>query len=439
MLYFNATGRQDIVSSMPRDNRTFFYPSVNLSWIFTELEPVKNSILTYGKIRVSYAEVGQAGDYYPTYYRTPAYGGGFSSSGTPIIYPVNGMVAYTLNSTVYDPNLKPQNTQSYEIGGDLSFLNDLVSVNYTYSRQNVKDQIFSVPLTGSSGSGSLVTNGGSVHTDAHEVTLGISPIRTRNIKWDLAFNFTKIDNYVDELAPGVESIMLGGFVEPQVRAGIGDKYPVLYGVGYMRNEAGQIVVDADGLPQSGTEQVLGTVAPDFRLGFNTTLEIHKFRLAALIDWKQGGYMYGATIGLLDMYGTSKKSGDFRNKESFIFEQDAVKVTGTDANGNPTYAKNDILISGADAQNYFSVLNNVSESMIFENSFIKLREISLSYPVWDKNIKVSLSVFARNILLWNQIDGLDPEATQGNNNMSGAFERFSLPGSSTYGFGLNVKF
>jgi TonB-linked SusC/RagA family outer membrane protein len=445
MLYFNATGRQDIVSSMPRGNRTFFYPSVNASWIFTELESVKNSILTYGKIRASYAEVGQAGDYYETYYTTPGYGGGFST-GTPIMYPINGMVAFTRYGIVYDPNLKPQNTKSYEIGADLSFLNDLVSINYTYSRQNVKDQIFEVPLTGSSGSNSLVTNGGSVHTDAHEVTLGISPIKTRNIKWDLAFNFTKIDNYVDELAPGVESIMLGGFVEPQVRAGIGDKYPVLYGVGYMRNKAGQIVVDANGLPTAGTEQVLGAVSPDFRLGFNTTFEAYKFRLSALIDWKQGGYMYGATIGLLDYYGTTQKSVDFREKEGFLFEQDAVKVA-TDANGNPvldangdpTYVKNDIMISGANAYAYFNRINGISESMIFENSFIKLREIALSYPVWDKKIKVNLSIFARNILLWNKIDGIDPEATQGNNNMSGAFERFSLPGSSTYGFGLNVKF
>jgi TonB-linked SusC/RagA family outer membrane protein len=440
MLYINLTGRQDIVSSMPRNNRTFFYPSANVSWIFTELGVLKNNILTYGKLRLSYAEVGQAGDYYASYYTTPSYGGGFSS-GTPIMYPVSGIVAYTPYSTVYDPNLKPQNTRSYEAGADLSFFNDLISINYTYSRQNVKDQIFEVPLPGSSGSRSLVTNGGSVHTDAHELTLGISPIKTKNIKWDFAFNYTKIDNYVDELAPGVESIFLGGFLEPQVRAGIGNKYPVLYGVGYMRNEAGQIVVDEDGLPQAGTEQVLGEVSPDFRLGFTTTLEAYKFRLSALFDWKQGGKMYGATIGLLDFYGVTQKSADFR-KKSFIFEEDAVKVTATDENGKPTaYAPNDIIIDGTNnAAAYFDRLNGISESMIYDNSFVKLREIALSYPVWDKNeIKVSLSVFARNIILWNNLDGIDPEATQGNNNMSGAFERFSLPGSSTYGFGVNVKF
>ena len=113
----------------------------------------------------------------------------------------------------------------------------------------------------------------------------------------------------------------------------------------------------------------------------------------------------------------------------------------DANGNVTgYAPNDIKIKGEDASDYFSAMNNVDESMIYDNSFIKLRELAVSYPVYDKSwLKVNLSVFARNIIVWSQLKGFDPEATQGNNNMAGAFERFSLPGTASYGFGLNVKF
>jgi hypothetical protein len=439
MLYLNVTGRNDIVSTMPRDNRSFFYPSVSLGWIFTEMDLFKNDILTYGKLRSSYAEVGQAGSYYNSYFSTPTYGGGFSS-GTPILYPINGVVAYTPNSTVYDPNLKPQNTVSYEFGADLTFLKGLVNLSYTYSRQNVKDQIFSVPLASSTGSASLVTNGGSIHTNSHEVTLSVNPIKTKNFKWDFGFNFSKIDNFVDKLAPGVNSIFLGGFTEPQVRAGIGDKFPVIYGVSYLRNDAGQIVVDADGMPQSGEEKVIGTVSPDFRLGFNTSFTIYKFRLSALFDWKNGGQMYSGTAGLLDYYGKSKRSGEYRQSDSFLFEKPAVKVTGTDSNGKETYATNDIKISGADAQTYFSNLNNISESMIYDNSFVKMREISLNYPVLDKKaLKVNLNVFARNIIVWSKMKGLDPESTQGNNNMSGAFERFSLPGSASYGFGLNLNF
>jgi len=439
MLYLTASLRNDRVSSMPPGSRSFTYPAVALSWVFTEMDAIQNDFLTFGKLRLSYAEVGQAGDYIDTYYRVPGYGGGFST-GTPIMYPINGLKAYTMSSTVYDPNLKPQNTRSYEIGTDLTFLKGLVNLNYTFSRQNVKDQIFPVPLPGSTGSGDLLTNGGSVHTNAHEVTLGFNPIKRRNLNWYFAFNFTKIDNYVDALAEGVESIFLGGFVEPQVRAGIGDKFPVIYGTAYLRDEQDRIVVDRRGLPVPGEDKVLGTVEPDFRLGFNTNFEVYKLRLSAVFDWKQGGVRYNATSGLLDYYGVSQRSGDFRKKDGFLFEEPAVKQDGTPNDILINKRGSDGNVTGASAQDYFNAMNNVTESMIQETSFIKIREIALSYPVWDKKgFHVSLNIYTRNLILWSTIQGFDPEASQGNNNMGGGFERFSLPGVSSYGFGLNVKF
>lgn len=278
-----------------------------------------------------------------------------------------------------------------------------------------------------------------MHTDSHEITLGANPIKTRNINWDFAFNFSKIDNYVDELAPGVESIFLGGFVEPQVRAGIGYKYPVLFGKSYLRDNNGRKVVDEKGMPMVGEEKVIGTVSPDFRLGFNTNLDVYKFRISAVLDWKQGGQMYAATPGLMDMYGMSQKSADYRNRGDFIFPN-SVKIDGKDANGDNIYVPNDIVIKKENIQNYFTAENNVSESMIKGNSFVKLREISVSYPVFDKSwLNIRLNLFARNILLWTELEGIDPETAQGNNNMGGAFERFSLPNTFSYGLGLNVKF
>ena len=435
MLYLSGSIRNDIVSSMPRDNRSFTYPSVSLGFIFTELAPLKNNILTFGKIRASYAEVGMAGDYTQSYYYTPSYGGGFYM-GNPIVYPINGAMAYIPYYKVYDPNLKPQNTKSYELGADLTFLNGLITLNYTYSRQNVKDQIFEVPLAGSTGASSMIMNGGKIHTNTHELTLGVSPVDTKNFKLDFAFNFSKIDNYVDELAPGVESIMLGGFVTPQVRAGIGDKFPVIYGKSYMRNDEGKIVVDQNGLPMQGEDAVIGTVSPDFRLGFNTNIELYKFRISAVFDWKQGGQMYSGTAGEMNYYGVSKLSGDMRNTE-FIVEN-SVKETGKDADGNSIYAPNDIKVT--DAQAYFTRRRSIDESYIYDNSYIKLRELSVSYPVFSKKwLNVNVNVFARNILVWSEMKGFDPEASQGNDNMGGAFERFSLPGTASYGFGFNVKF
>ena len=427
MLYLTLTGRQDYVSSMPRGNRAFFYPSVSAGFILTELDALKNDVVNHAKIRASYAEVGQAGDFRENFYSVPTYGGGFYSL-TPILYPINGSNGYTPYYKIYDPNLKPQNTRSYELGTDLSFFDNLVTLNYTFSRQNVKDQIFDVPLASSTGAGKLVTNGGKLHTNVHEITLSFNPIRTRDINWDFGFNWTKIDNYVDELAPGVENISLGGYVTPQVRAAAGEKYPVIYGVGYKRDANGNRLVDEDGLPIAGEAQVIGKVSPDFIMGFNTTLRLWDCTISAVLDWKQGGQMYSRTSGLADYYGVSKRT---ENREGTIIF-DGYKEDGT---------KNDIGITGANAQQeYYSILNNIDESSIYDNSFIKLREVAVSYPVFKSNwMQVTLNVFARNVLIWAQVPDLDPEASQGNNNMSGAFEDYSMPQTASYGFGVNVKF
>lgn len=427
MLYLTVTGRQDYVSSMPRGNRAFFYPSVSAGFILTELDALKNDVVNHAKIRASYAEVGQAGDFRDNFYSVPTYGGGFYSL-TPILYPINGSNGYTPYYKIYDPNLKPQNTRSYELGTDLSFFDNLVTLNYTFSRQNVKDQIFDVPLASSTGAGKLVTNGGKLHTNVHEITLSFNPIRTRDINWDFGFNWTKIDNYVDELAPGVENISLGGYVTPQVRAAAGEKYPVIYGVGYKRDANGNRLVDEDGLPIAGEAQVIGKVSPDFIMGFNTTLRLWDCTISAVLDWKQGGQMYSRTSGLADYYGVSKRT---ENREGTIIF-DGYKEDGT---------KNDIGITGANAQQeYYSILNNIDESSIYDNSFIKLREVAVSYPVFKSNwMQVTLNIFARNVLIWAQVPDLDPEASQGNNNMTGAFEDYSMPQTASYGFGVNVKF
>jgi hypothetical protein len=253
-------------------------------------------------------------------------------------------------------------------------------------------------------------------------------VQRKNVNWEFGFNWTKMNNYVDELAPGVESITLGGYVTPQVRASIGDKFPSIYGIGFARDENGHRLVDKDGLPVIGETQVIGTVSPDFTLGFNTTLRLWKWTLSAVLDWKQGGQMYSRTAGLSDYYGTSKRT---ENREGTIIF-DGYKEDGT---------KNDIAITGADAQQkYYSVLNNIDESSVYNNSFVKLREVAVRYQVLKKKwMDLSVNAFARNILIWSQIKDVDPEASQGNNNMAGAFEDYSMPQTASFGLGFNIKF
>lgn len=439
MLYLNATSRQDIVSTMPRNNRSFFYPSVSLGFVFTELDALKeNTVLSFGKLRASYAQVGQAGRYYENYYVTPGYSGGFWT-GNPIVYPLNGVTAYIPNTTQYDPNLKPQNTVSYEIGADLKFFNNMFGIDYTYSRQDVNDQIFSVPLAGSTGASSLVMNGGAIYTNTHELVLMFNPIRKKDLDWSININFTKMDNYVKELAPGVESIFLGGFVTPQVRAGIGEKFPVIYGTSFKKDAQGRILVNEDpksayyGMPMTGSPGVIGVASPDFVMGGSTTLRYKRVSVTTTFDWKNGGQMYHGTNGLLSYtYGLAKSTED--RTTPFIYP-------GYKANGAP----NDIQRGGAsDNLAYYNLyantLGNIDEAFVFENSYVKMRELTLSYKLPKiSGVDINVTGFARNILIWTNLPNFDPESSQGNTNMGGAFERFTVPQTSSFGLGLNLVF
>ena len=429
MLYLTLTGRQDYVSNMPRNNRSFFYPSISAGFILTELDALKNNVVNHAKLRISYAEVGQAGDFLENYYSTPTYGGGFYTL-TPIMYPMKGTTAYTPYYTIFDPKLKPQNTRSYEVGTDVNFLDNLITFSYTYSRQNVKDQIFEVPLASSTGASKLLTNGGKIHTNTHEFTLGFNPIRTKNINWDFAFNWTKIDNYVDELAPGVENISLGGYVTPQVRASAGEKFPVIYGVGFKRDENGNRLVDENGLPIAGEAQVIGKVSPDFLMGFNTTFTFYGSVQSA--QYSTGNRVARCTAEqpeLADYYGVSKRT---ENREGTIIF-DGYKTDGT---------KNDIAITGANAQTGIlqppeTILTNLLYMTILSSNCVKWLSTTKFFK--KRSIELSVNAFARNILIWAQLPDLDPEASQGNNNMAGAFEDYSMPQTASFGFGFNIKF
>jgi TonB-linked SusC/RagA family outer membrane protein len=440
MIFLNATGRNDIVSTMPTNNRSFFYPSVSLSLLASELDFLKSmKWISLAKLRVSYAEVGQAGSYQENYYTTPDYSGSWWS-GSPILYPVGGISSYIPNNVQFDPKLKPQNTESYEVGADLKFFNNRLGIDYAFSRQNVVDQIFSVPLAGSTGIRSLLMNGGKVHTVSHEVILYVSPVVMKSFRWDININFSKIDNYVDELAPGVENIFIGGFTTPQVRASIGSTYPVIYGDSFARDENGKIIVEDNpgspnhGFPRTGEPAVIGSVSPDFIMGGNTSFTYKNWSLNGLFEWKNGGQMYSGSNGLLDLYGLSTRTED--RESTFIF--DGVKPDGTPNNiarGGPSDR-------GAVQDLYSNVLGNIDEYYIYDNSFVKLRELSLRYKPAKRlfnSVDLGVTAFARNILIWTALPNMDPESSQGNTNMGGAFERFSMPQTTSYGFSFDITF
>ncbi len=458
MIYLNVTGRNDIVSTMPSGNRSFFYPSVSLGWVFTELTPLQgNSVLNFGKVRVSYAGVGQAGNYNKPVYVQGGAGSGFLNDG--ILFPLGGVTGYKPTVTLYDPDLIPQNTQTMEYGIELKLFNDRIGLDYTYSDQVAEDQIFPVPLAQSTGFAEYVTNAGKMTSKAHELVLYLTPVKLSNFQWDFFANFTKVKNVCVELAPGVTNIALGGYVEPNIRASEGDTYPAIYGNQYLRDDQGRILVDEDpdsyyyGMPLIGDFGKIGDVSPNFILSFTNTFNFFKMlTLGIQLDWKDGGQMYSGSNRLIRLYGAAAETED--RETPYIFggqtTQDGVTnicpdLEAVKADGTP----NDIVRGGVDdfyayPDLYNDVFGSMSESNVWETSFVKIRDITLGFNFPKKLISpvlqgLSINVFARNILLWTTLPNFDPEASQGMGNMQGGMDYMSLPQTTSFGAGLNIIF
>lgn len=442
MLYLNATGRYDVVSTMPNGSRSFFYPSVSTGFVFSELEALQNNkVLSFGKVRASYAQVGQAGTYRPVTYGVGGAGSGFLTDG--ILFPLGGISGYGPSTTLYDPNLKPQNTGTWEIGVELKFLDSRIGIDYAYSDQTAEDQIFPVPMAGSTGYAQIYMNAGKMTVKGHELVLSLVPVKAKDFVWNFNTIFTKYENLCVELAEGVESISLGGYVTPNIRASAGDTYPAIYGNQFLRDDKGNILVDEDpesyyyGMPLTGEFGKIGEVSPNFYVSFNNTFTYKFLTLSAQVDWKDGGQMYSGSNRLMDLYGSSARTED--RTTPYIWD-------GYKADGTP----NDIQRGGPEdiaayADLYNDILSGIDEAHIYSTSFVKLREVALSISLpkaWISPMKfqkVSLDLMARNFLLWTPLPNFDPEASQGMGNMQGGMDYMSLPQTTSYGVGLNITF
>ena len=435
MIYLSATGRNDWLSSMPRGHRSFFYPSVSASWLFTQLDALRNNpVLSFGKVRLSYASVGQAGGYQNNFFYTPQYSSGMYS-GTVLSYPFQGVSTYVPYWRSYDENLKPQNTKNIETGIDLSFFHDRLRLDYTYSYQDVTDQIMNVPQAGSSGYQQMVTNGGQIITNSHEVNLAATLFKNKDWSADLGVSFTKINSEVKKLAAGVESIMLTGYATPQIRAEVGSPFPIIYGIGYQRDPEGNIILDPEThLPLATAGDInIGNAAPDFNMGFNLDLRYKRVSLSTTWTWQQGGKMFFGSRGVMNMFGATQETADARNNGGV--EVSGVVNTGTAE--NPVYTP----WSGTvPAQDYYVAMGDISEASVFDTSFLKMRDLTINYNLPKiGNLDVTVYGFARNVLVWAKMPEFDPESSLGNNNGGGYFENYAAPQTMSFGGGLKLAF
>ena len=453
MLFLNTTGRNDIVSNMPSNNRSFFYPSVSAGFIFTELDALKdNKILPYGKLRASFAQVGQAGPKYAT--KTVYVQGGSANTGgfldDGIEFPFAGYPAFTLDDDLKSTNLKPQNTMTYELGADLRFVQNRIGFDYTFYHIDATDQIFFVPMAKSTGFDRELKNAGEVTTDGHEFVLTLKPVKTKDFDWTIVTNFSTYKNKVVSLVEGADRIQAGfqNFVDVGAYAYVGSAFPVIWGSKFLRDDAsGKIVVDSDsssptyGMPLTAPETgPIADVNPDFEVGFNNSFRYKNLTLSATIDWRQGGHLSSGLNRLGMLYGMLEMTEDRESKHIL----DAMKGH-LDDNGNTVIdGVNDIEIEKG--RTYWNnVMANISEANVYETTFVRLREVTLNYELpkaWLKPVNIAnMSVYAmgRNLLMITDYPNFDPESSTSTGNGTGAFEYVALPNTKSLGFGVKITF
>ena len=455
LIYLDATLRGDQSSTLPIGNNMYIYPSFSGSFVFSEL--IKNrDLLPYGKFRMSWAQVGSDTDPYQL---------GLVYTKSRYTYP-GYTIGYINNSTIPNKDLKPTKTNSFELGLELKFLKNRLGLDFTYYTQNSKNQIMGMASSWTSGYNYRLINAGEIENKGIEIALNTRPIETKDFSWDLNFNFSKNSNKVKKLVDGMDMFELekATWLDVSVVAKVGENFGSIVGPDFLRNENGDILIDpATGLPQyDKTNHVLGNASWDWTGGVYTNFRYKNLSLAAVFDVKVGADLYsmsaraayesGKSIGTLagrdawyqseeqrQAAGIAKGSSDWKPTGGFI-------APGVIDNGDGTYRPNDIYINPEDY--WMSVCRNAPSMFVYDNSYVKCREITLSYTVpqeWLKNIGknfikgLTLSFVARNpFIVWKNIPNIDPDSNY-NNTTGMGLEYGSLPSRKSYGFNVNVKF
>lgn len=448
MLYLDVTARNDWSSTI--DPHNFFYPSATMSFVFSELNALKNnSILSFGKVRIGVARSGNdtdpyVNDYYYTY---------VSNFG--------GLALYSIPGTLNNRGLLPETTESFEIGTELLFLNNRIGLDFTYYNEATYDQILPVAISGASGYGARYINSGEITNKGIEVGLNLTPIKTSDFSWNINANFTKNTNEVVDLAKDLNVYQLiNGPFAVSVNAEVGLPYGSLIGSSYIKDDKGNIIVGTDGYTLKGPVKSIGTVLPDYLLGVWNKFNYKGIELSALIDIRQGGQffsttsMWGRYSGILEETAETNYNGKnvrdaledgggalFEGVYGYQKADGSIQYTDADGNDVSSPIENKTLI---DAESWGGWhYSGPAEANVFDADYIKLRELRLSYTLpakWTGPIQnLAISAFGRNLAIWGtDIKHVDPENTTGSGNIQG-IEGGALPSLRYFGAGLNFNF
>ena len=444
-LFLNATARIEQFSAV---KNSYFYPSVGVSFIPTKaIESLKNNkVLNYAKLNASYTSVGN----------TSAVGVYQTNELTSIPqgFPFGDLAALGYNRAPTDPNIKPEFVNTFEVGAQLGFFNDRITLEGSYYVANTKDLITRATASSASGNSSILTNVGELENKGFEIDLGFTPIKTNNFKWDIRTNYTTYKTKVVSLAAGATSVNLQSNTQVGIFAEVGEEFPLIKGTAFVRDGAGNIIVDANGVPQrTSTFQKLGKGVPDYILGLTNSFEYKGFRLTAVADLRVGASAYSFARNLLLFTGGDMDTAGFDRTQGIVVPG-SVTTTGA---VNTTPVASDA--SSVGVLNYFTTTYRaVGEANVIDAAALKIRELALSYSLPKKLIeKAGLESFriginARNPFIFladgsllkanNGIENrgyADPESSNTTGNAQGIINIGQYPSTRTFGFTMNLTF
>ncbi len=449
-LNLQINARNDWSSTLPENNRSFFYPGFNTALVFTELYPEITPIIPYGKIRLGWAQTGNDANPYLIYstFTQANYSDGYRG----LDWPLGGINALTVGNTIGNPNLKPEITSEFEIGTDLRFFNNRLGIDFTYYNKITTDLIYPVPLAYSSGYRFQTMNLGEISNKGIEVLLKGVPIKKTNFRWDISVNFSKNNNKLEKLNDALEKVDLGGTSRLGFVAIPGQPLGMFEGAVALTDGQGHIVVDASGLPIADPEnKILGSSQYDWMAGVSSSLTYKNWSLSFSIDIRQGGLMYSRTKEIMYFAGTAPAT-TFNDRQPFIIPNSVQAIY--DNTGNIIgYQENTVPISHENhtLYQYYDQTRGAglfARQWLIDKSFIKLRQVVLTYTFPKKWLEktpfgeASFSIIGRNLLLFTPDDNhfIDPELTTFGNDLNADYGEFSAaPTTRSIGASLRITF
>jgi len=451
-LYVTFTGRNDWTSTLSKENRSFFYPSASVSWIFTE-NMQKPAWLSTGKLRFSAAKIGKDAAVYAT------------SSGYNINNPLNnGVLPFSISKQTGDKNLKPEFTTSYEGGAEIRFLNDRLGLDFTYYNNTSKDLIIPVKVPVTSGSTDAYLNSGSIRNKGVEISVDGTAIKTKDFSWDVRLNYTRNSNKVLSIYPDLKEIVMGsdyGYLSSTVTQKYIPGMPVgsLYGRTYQRyygsdtedpsvmDDSRPLVIGANGFPilnPASKQQYIANSQPKWIGSLASTLRYKDLSLSFLFDTQQGVYRYNQFANFMASFALQK--GSENRNDIIVF--DGVLADGT-PNTKAVWLGQGVGPDGVNYGNgyYRNIYRGASETFIEDASWFRLRTLSLGYTLPAKFVQRSgflngatVSLSGNNLWIDTKYSTFDPESSLTNSgSVTDGFSGFTYPGTRSYILSLNVNF